>query len=57
MSTQVTHRYDTEWSRYVQIVSPEELRRVLDEAGETYDRPSHLDDEDEWNVAEDADEP
>jgi len=53
--SQITHRSDST-GRMVQIVTPEELRRVLDQDGDTYDRPTSFGDRDEWNVALHPDE-
>jgi hypothetical protein len=34
----------------IQLVSPERLREILDEDGETYEPPSGFGDGDEWEV-------
>lgn len=47
---QITHERNEE-GRYIQIVTPEELRAVLDGQGGDYSRPSDFRDGDEWNVA------
>lgn len=52
MSREVTHRVDRETGHVVQLVSPERLREILDEDGDTYDRPSDFGPDDEWEVAE-----
>jgi len=46
----ITHEFDPEIGHFVQVVSPEELRRVLDADGEDYSRPSNFGPEDEWDV-------
>lgn len=51
MSREVTHRRDPDTGHYIQTVSPERLREILDADGETYERPDHLTDADEWEVA------
>lgn len=56
MSSQITHRIDPETRRYVQIVSPEELRRILTEDGETLDPPSGFGPGDEWDVGDESEE-
>jgi hypothetical protein len=48
---ETTHKID-ETSRYRQIVTPETLKAVLDQAGDDYSRPDFMTDEDEWDVAE-----
>lgn len=53
MSSQITHRRDPETRCYVQIVSPEELRRILRDSGETLDPPSGFGPGDEWDVGVD----
>lgn len=47
--SQITHTPD-ENGILRQVVSPEELRRILDEDGETYDKPDHFGNEDEWDI-------
>ncbi|MBA3761711.1 MAG: hypothetical protein H0X04_00010 [Chthoniobacterales bacterium] len=49
---EVTHTTDPLTGRAIQIVSPERLREILDTDGDTYDRPRHLADSDDWDVAE-----
>lgn len=46
---ETTHKQD-ENGRYVQIVSPAELRRILDESGDDYSRPDWFGPDDEWRV-------
>jgi hypothetical protein len=53
MSRETTHRIDTDTGSYIQVVSPERLRDILDADGETYDRPDHMTDVDQWGVADD----
>lgn len=53
---QTTHKRD-EHGRYVQVVTPWELRRVLDEQGDDYSRPRDFGAEDEWRVGGVEDEP
>jgi hypothetical protein len=48
MGRQKTHTLED--GRYRQIVSPEELRRQLDEDGDDYSRPDYMNDEDEWDT-------
>jgi hypothetical protein len=50
MGRQVTHRQD-ENGVMRQIVSPEKLKQILDDDGDSYSRPDDWTDEDEWNVA------
>ena len=50
---QVTHEYDDDKECMVQIVSPVELRRILDDQGDSYEPPSDWDVADEWAVATD----
>jgi hypothetical protein len=52
MAREITHRVDRETRHAVQLVSPERLREILDEDGETYDRPKHFGPDDEWDVAD-----
>lgn len=52
MAREITHRTDPETGRAIQIVSPERLREILDEDGDTYDRPKDFGQDDEWEVAE-----
>jgi hypothetical protein len=47
---QITHQPD-ENGVMRQIVTPQTLRAVLDEAGDDYTRPSDFGPEDEWDVA------
>jgi hypothetical protein len=51
---QVTHRIDPETNHMIQIVSPEELRRILRADGDTLEKPSDFGADDEWDTAEDA---
>ena len=48
---QITHMPDDD-GRYVQVVTPAELRAVLDAEGSDYSRPSWLGPDDEWDVGE-----
>jgi hypothetical protein len=48
---QITHITDQETGKIVQIVSPEQLRKVLKKSGETLDRPKDFGPEDEWYVS------
>ena len=50
MSQEVTHRRDPDTGRMIQIVSPERLAKILDEDGDTHERPSHFGPDDEWEV-------
>lgn len=52
MSREITHRKDPDTGYLVQIVSPERLREILDEDGDSYDRPSWFGPEDQWDVEE-----
>ena len=47
---ETTHRRDPDTGHYRQIVTPERLREILDEQGETYDPPSGFGPNDEWEV-------
>ena len=49
---QVTHRWSEDEGRVVQVVTPDELRRVLDAEGCDYGRPDDFGDDDEWDVGE-----
>lgn len=53
MSTQITHRQDSD-GILRQIVSPAELRRILDADGEDYSRPNDFGPDDEWDTDSDA---
>lgn len=53
MAREKTHEVDRETKRVVQLVSAERLREILDEDGETYERPRDFGADDEWDVAED----
>jgi hypothetical protein len=53
---QTTHKRDED-GRMVQVVTPWELRRVLDEEGSCYSRPGDFGLEDEWRVGGVEDEP
>lgn len=35
---------------FVQIVTPAELKKFLDESGENYERPEFFNENDEWEV-------
>ena len=50
MSREITHRYDHETERMVQLVSPSRLREILDADGDTHDRPAYFRTNDEWKV-------
>ena len=50
MNKEVTHK--TIDGKLVQIVSAARLREILDDDGETYERPKDFGPEDEWFVAE-----
>lgn len=50
---QITHQIDPITRRYVQIVTPAQLRRILDQDGDNYERPADFSDDDEWEVATD----
>lgn len=47
---QITHEEDRD-GRIVQIVTPERLREILDQDGESYEAPDHFGPGDEWQVA------
>lgn len=49
MTSQITHQPD-ENGILRQTVSPDELRKILDEAGDDYSRPAGFGPDDEWNV-------
>lgn len=46
---QVTHEQD-DTGRMVQIVTPAQLRHILDAEGIGYERPDHFANDDEWKV-------
>ena len=48
--TEITHQQDPETGHMRQVVTPERLREVLVEQGETLDPPSDFGSNDEWNV-------
>ena len=52
MASETTHRLDRETRRYVQVVSPARLRKILDDAGSSYTPPRGFTEEDEWDVGE-----
>lgn len=49
---QITHKQDQD-GHLVQIVTPKKLKEILDENGESYDRPDWFGSEDEWEVETD----
>lgn len=49
---QTTHR--RLGKRYVQVVTPSTLRRILTETGQDFDKPDWMSPEDEWDVGERA---
>ena len=51
MTSEVTHRRDPWTGNMRQLVSPERLREILDQDGETYDPPDDFGPEDEWFVS------
>ena len=51
---EITHIIDQRTRRYVQIVSPQRLREILDLEGSNYTPPKDFRPEDEW-VVEDQD--
>lgn len=52
MPREITHRYNPETRNYVQVVTPERLREILDADGEDYSRPSGFGPKDQWDVAD-----
>jgi len=50
--SETTHIQDDD-GHLIQLVSPAELRRILDEDGDDYERPSDFGPNDEWIVEED----
>jgi hypothetical protein len=50
MSREITHK--TIDGKLVQLVSAERLREILDEDGDTHERPKDFGPDDEWFVAE-----
>lgn len=46
---EITHRRDDD-GNYVQIVSAARLREILEDDGESLDRPKHFGPRDEWEV-------
>jgi hypothetical protein len=48
---QITHR--RLGKRYVQVVTPSTLRRILTETGQDFDKPDWMSPEDEWDIGED----
>jgi hypothetical protein len=54
--SQITHQVNPETREYVQIVTPETLREILDAAGDDYLRPDYFEPDDEWNVGTDGDD-
>lgn len=47
---ETTHVPDPDDGHLVQVVSPDRLRALLDEHGDSYDRPDDFRPEDEWYV-------
>ena len=47
---QITHKYNKDKSKWVQIVSASDLRKVLDESGDDYERPKEFEPKDEWRI-------
>lgn len=52
MRGETTHRRDPDTGYYVQVVSSERLREILDADGEDYSPPSGFGPEDQWDVAD-----
>lgn len=52
-SKEVTHHYDDNTGRYMQVVTPALLRRILDEDGSDYSPSVHFAPNDEWDIGED----
>lgn len=52
MSREITHRKDPDDGHMIQLVSPQRLREILDEDGETYERPDGFGSNDEWIVSD-----
>lgn len=53
---QITHRTDPETGALRQVVTPAELRAILDADGDSYERPAEFGDADEWDVGEGDDD-
>ena len=51
--SQTTHRVDPNDGHLAQIVTPAELRDVLDADGDNYDRPADFGPADEWDTDDD----
>ncbi len=49
--SQITHRTNPETGNLHQIVTPQELSKMLLAAGESLDKPADWDDDDEWETA------
>lgn len=47
---EITHIVDADDGHMRQIVTPAELRRILDESGDNYLRPADFGPDDEWDV-------
>lgn len=47
---QITHRFID--GQHIQIVTPRKLKEILDDNGESYEKPEHFLESDEWEVAE-----
>ena len=52
MGREITHVVDQDTGHMIQVVTPERLREILDEDGDTHDRPEHFAPLDQWYVAE-----
>lgn len=51
--SEITHTKDPDTGYLIQVVTPSRLRAILDDAGESHDRPSDFCDEDEWDTDSD----
>lgn len=51
MSREVTHQQNDD-GHMVQIVTAQRLREILDQDGDTHDKPKDFGPQDEWKVAE-----
>lgn len=54
MSREITHIVID--GKAKQIVSPERLQEILNDDGESYERPKHFGTDDEWNLPEECDQ-
>ena len=50
---ETTHQRDPETGHMRQLVTPQRLRKILDNDGDDYSRPCDLGPDDEWDVAGD----